>query len=69
MDIYAMTAVPQRKMSLTRLEGKIDVLMKMIHSTRIEKPEEYHTGDSLDRKMEEEVEKTVAEAFEEAQER
>ena len=64
-----MTAVPQRKMSLIRLEAKIDILMKMIQSTRIEKLEECPTGDSLNRKIEEEVEKTVAEAFDEAQER
>ena len=34
-------------------------------STRLEKLEECHTGDRLDRKTEEEMEKKVAEAFEE----
>ena len=41
--------------------------MKMIQTmlTRIEKLEACHTGDSPDRKIEEEMEKKVAEAFEE----
>ena len=53
------------------LEAKIGVLIKMIQTmcTRIEKLEACYTGDSLDKKIEEEAEKKIAEASEEAQDR
>ena len=52
-------------------EAKIDLLMKMIQTmcARIEKFEACHTGDRFDRRIEEQVEKKVAETFEEARER
>ena len=71
MDCNDCCTSEENEPDKSRLDAKIEVLMKVNQtmSTRLEKLEECHTGDRLDRKTEEEMEKKVAEAFEEAQER